>query len=104
MAVTEALMTLLLKEMFSKDRVLSVTKRMEKVSSDLPEPENGPVDQEEALMMWLAKSCILLKKKAEQEQPVGTIFFSYVTLGPFRNVMFFAKLDSGNISVRSRGY
>lgn len=69
MAVTEALMALFVKEMFSLDRVLEATKRLNKVKV-LPETEVKPNDQEEALLHWLSRCCLLQKLKAEDELEV----------------------------------
>ena len=72
MAVTEALMSLFIKELVNLDRVMSVVKRLDKVivggsSTSASSPTSPPSDQEEALLLWVNKSCQALKKKAELE-------------------------------------
>ena len=73
MAVTEALMSLFLKESVSTSRVLSTVRRMDKNSKAL---DNGDLesgldpdsaDPEEALMLWVSESCRAVKKKAVDE-------------------------------------
>ena len=70
MAVTEALMSLFLKESVSTSRVLSTVRRMDKNKSfddrgDLDNLDNA--DPEEALMLWVSESCRAVKKKAMDE-------------------------------------
>ncbi len=67
MAVTEAVMSLFLKELVSIDRLVNVVKRIEKTSE---ESIKRPADQEEALLLWLNKCCEALKRKAEAELKV----------------------------------
>ena len=72
MAVTEALMSLFLKESVSTSRVLSTVRRMDKNSKAL-DTSNGDdldpdsADPEEALMLWVSESCRAVKKKAVDE-------------------------------------
>ena len=72
MAVTEALMSLFLKESVSTSRVLSTVRRMDKNSKAL-DTSNGDdldpdsADPEEALMLWVSESCRAVKKKAMDE-------------------------------------
>ena len=76
MAVTEALMSLFLKESVSTSRVLSTVRRMDKNSKAL-DSNNGDLessgldpdsaDPEEALMLWVSESCRAVKKKAMDE-------------------------------------
>ena len=79
MAVTEALMSLFLKESVSTSRVLSTVRRMDKNSKAL---DNGDLeggggldpdsaDPEEALMLWVSESCRAVKKKAVDEVVSG---------------------------------
>ena len=72
MAVTEALMSLFIKELVNLDRVMSVVKRLDNIktsstSSASPASPASPTDQEEALLLWVNRSCQALKKKAEAE-------------------------------------
>ena len=68
MAVTEALMSLFLKESVSPARVLSTVRRMDKNKSF---DEDGDLvtsgDPEEALMLWVSESCRAVRKKALDE-------------------------------------
>ena len=75
MAVTEALMSLFLKESVSTSRVLRTVRRMDKNSKAL---DNGDLessggldpdsaDPEEALLLWVSESCRAVKKKAMDE-------------------------------------
>ena len=76
MAVTEALMSLFLKELVSVDKVVSVAKRVAKTANGGDE-ETIPADQEEALLLWANVCCKALKAKAEaeikQEQEVNNL-------------------------------
>jgi hypothetical protein len=66
MAVTEALMSLFLKESVSTERVLATVRRLDKNKSyDGGEFEG--LDPEEALMLWVGETCRAVKKKAEDE-------------------------------------
>ena len=78
MAVTEALMSLFLKESVSTSRVLSTVRRMDKNSKALEGSNNSDLeggggldpdsaDPEEALMLWVSESCRAVKKKAVDE-------------------------------------
>ena len=78
MAVTEALMSLFLKESVSTSRVLSTVRRMDKNSKALDTSSNNggdlesgldpdSADPEEALMLWVSESCRAVKKKAMDE-------------------------------------
>ena len=73
MAVTEALMSLFLKESVSTSRVLSTVRRMDKNKTfdnnggDLGGGDLDNADPEEALMLWLSESCRAVKKKAMDE-------------------------------------
>ena len=70
MAVTEALMSLFLKELVATEKVLEVVRRLEK-SFNLTETNSAsPTDQEEALLIWVNKCCQVVKKKAEGELEV----------------------------------
>ena len=80
MAVTEALMSLFLKESVSTSRVLRTVRRMDKNSKALDTSNNGgdlegggggldpdSADPEEALLLWVSESCRAVKKKAMDE-------------------------------------
>ena len=68
MAVTEALMSLFLKESVSTSRVLNTVRRMDKNKTF--DGDNGDLDNadpEEALVLWVSEACRALKKKAMDE-------------------------------------
>ena len=69
MAVTEALMSLFLKEMFTLDKVMGVCKRFKNMAA-LTDVDNLPTDQEEALLYWLSKSSEVLKSRTQEEVKV----------------------------------
>ena len=69
MAVTEALMSLFLKETVPLDRVKSANSRMERWVG-IPaasEDATSATEPEEALLSWIQTCCQVLKKKAERE-------------------------------------
>ena len=75
MAVTEALMSLFLKESVSTSRVLNTVRRMDKNKTFDSNGSGGGdlggdldnADPEEALMLWVSESCRAVKKKAMDE-------------------------------------
>ncbi len=71
MAVTEALMSLFLKELVSVDRVLATVRRFRKAGLlDDPEGDDAEnsIDQEEALLYWVEMCCQALKNRVAKEQ------------------------------------
>lgn len=70
MAVTEAVMGLVLKETVNIEKVKGVVQRLEKAFS-LDEQEASeraaPSDQEEALVLWVNTCCEVVRKQAEEQ-------------------------------------
>ena len=73
MAVTEALMTLFIKELVTADRVVTTIKRFENLKSasdstkDIENDIPKPSDQGEALLFWVTRSGDLLKERIIEE-------------------------------------
>ena len=73
MAVIEALMSLFVKELVTADRVVTTIKRFEnmktasdstkELDNDIPKPS----DQGEALLLWVTRSCDVLKQRIIEE-------------------------------------
>ena len=87
MAVTEALMSLFLKELISVDRVVGVAKGL------WPESDATPSDQEEALLAWVDSAAQALKKEIVKELEVNSfeylIFFFFFFFSIFSQVLIF---------------
>ncbi|XP_059087795.1 patronin-like isoform X3 [Tigriopus californicus] len=71
MAVTEAVMGLVLKETVNVDKVKGVIQRLEKAfgleEQELTSERAVPTDQEEALVLWVNACCEVARKQSEEQ-------------------------------------
>ena len=68
MAVMEGIMCLFVKEVVSPERVVSAVRRFADLS---PSDVNPPKDPEQALLLWVTKSCAALSKRVASQANVS---------------------------------